>query len=1062
MASLPTPDPNYIPPNNPFSSPQSYLLDGVTNPYVLGAGLTVSEGGTISATGGGGGGGTVTSILTGAGLTGGPITATGTIALDNSGVVAGTYAYATVTVDAYGRVTFATASTTPVAKSLYYAKGTVLGASAPEVPAALGPGNDNEVLIADSSAPAGIRWGPAAAAGVLEVVGVAPIVVTGPTEIPQVEVLDATTFSKGVVRVGTNIDNSGGTISVADASTSGKGVIQLFDGTNSASTSLALTAAQGQVLQSQINAISAATNLTLAGTMDGSTGLMLTVTGDGPAAGFSVGSPLPAPSLANTDYFVIVTTPGDMTPPWGTLTSTTQGDWWLSDGTAWQFLNVGLDLPAASTTSAGIVRLEDSTLSTSTTEAATANSVKVVFDLANTRIPYNAYTARGDLLVATAASTPTALPVGVTGQVLTVDITCPSRVRWSNPPAPALPNQLGLVFGCTLDLTKENVALGQFAICNVTTGCKNVAVGQCALLSVSNGSSSTAVGYKALRDNVAGLENTAVGVCSAACATLGENTALGAYSLGSGSTVQKNTSVGYQSLFSTTGLGNTALGWRAGMCVLGGGRNVSIGYCAQVSDPALSCQLSIGFDLGQNWLTGTSTKAIRPGAGIIDCAGSCGTAGQVLTSTGSNALQWATGAPNATPLINGILFGCTTTTSTTPVALGWCSGGSITTGSFNTSVGYWALKSASSGGNNTAVGFCSLSNGNGNFNTSIGSCAGRCSNFASGNTFTGAFAGTGVIDGCFNVGVGFCALSTVTNGCCNVALGWLALTNTTACQNVAVGTCALAGNTSASLNTAVGHHALQTGNGFANTALGGCAARLTTGNYNTAVGQQALEQNTTGTRNVAVGLNALNRVTSTGNNTAVGFNALFGGGASGNTGANNTAVGTCAFQCMTTGNNNTMVGFCAGHFNSSGTNNIVIGANAASSSSSVSNEVTIGSVSNTSYRVYANWTNISDGRDKSDVEDLPLGLEFLVTLRPVKFKWDFRKGGENRKGSPEIGFIAQEVLEAQQNANASYAELVSESDPEQLMLAQTKLIPVLVQALKELNQKFEDYVLSHP
>ena len=48
-------------------------------------------------------GGTVTSIATGTGLIGGPITASGTISLDDSGVVSGTYTK--VTVDAKGRAT---------------------------------------------------------------------------------------------------------------------------------------------------------------------------------------------------------------------------------------------------------------------------------------------------------------------------------------------------------------------------------------------------------------------------------------------------------------------------------------------------------------------------------------------------------------------------------------------------------------------------------------------------------------------------------------------------------------------------------------------------------------------------------------------------------------------------------------------------------------------------------------------------------------------------------------------------------------------------------------------
>jgi len=166
----------------------------------------------------------------------------------------------------------------------------------------------------------------------------------------------ATPIIPGLVTTGANVQNTGGLISILDSTTLQKGVVQLNDTTTTNDPTLALTAAQGYSLQQQINALVISNNLTLAGLISGA-GVMTYVTPEGALTGFVLGNPLPAPGPSNDEYFVICESNGGFVPPGGSFTVVTQGDWFLSSGGVWVFLNVGADIPVASTTVAGIVRL---------------------------------------------------------------------------------------------------------------------------------------------------------------------------------------------------------------------------------------------------------------------------------------------------------------------------------------------------------------------------------------------------------------------------------------------------------------------------------------------------------------------------------------------------------------------------------------------------------------------------------------------------------------------------------------------------------------------------------
>ena len=169
------------------------------------------------------------------------------------------------------------------------------------------------------------------------------------------------------------------------------------------------------------------------------------------------------------------------------------------------------------------------------------------------------------------------------------------------------------------------------------------------------------------------------------------------------------------------------------------------------------------------------------------------------------------------------------------------------------------------------------------------------------------------------------------------------------------------------------------------------------------------------------------------------------------TGNSNVALGRDAGDEITSGNHNTFLGYNAGKGVINGDNNICIGSQSDTTDSAGSDQIILGNSGNDDLRCNDQSIGaLSDARDKTDVVNLPVGLSFIDSIRPVKFKWASRDGNGN-DGKIRAGFLAQELQTA--SADATYLNLVMDDNPNKLVAKYGNLIPVMVQAIKELSAK---------
>jgi len=227
------------------------------------------------------------------------------------------------------------------------------------------------------------------------------------------------------------------------------------------------------------------------------------------------------------------------------------------------------------------------------------------------------------------------------------------------------------------------------------------------------------------------------------------------------------------------------------------------------------------------------------------------------------------------------------------------------------------------------------------------------------------------------------------------------------------------GLASISTNTAVGNEALKSN---------------TTGGTNTAVGNEALKSNTSGAENTATGLYAL-RLNVIGNcNTANGRESL-----ASNTGDANTAIGHSSGYAITSGAGNISIGGM--------TNTTAISPVFATGTEN--NRISMGSTAVTNAYIQVAWTIVSDARDKTNFAPVPHGLDFVNLLKPTAFQFKLDRESDEINGPVRYGFKAQDIL-ALEGENSI---IIDSENPDKLYYNGESLIPVLVNAIKELSAK---------
>jgi len=320
---------------------------------------------------------------------------------------------------------------------------------------------------------------------------------------------------------------------------------------------------------------------------------------------------------------------------------------------------------------------------------------------------------------------------------------------------------------------------------------------------------------------------------------------------------------------------------------------------------------------------------------------------------------------------------------------------------------------------------------------------------------------------CTNTSFGLNSLICISSGGYNTGFGFNTLNNkTSGARNTAFGAQAIAASNNSN-NTGIGRLAGFNVGGYAGGTHIGAQAGRYADHCTITVGFQAGYYS----QNYAVSVGHRAGVDNGAATVAVGFKAKESGGP-----ADSVFFSSFAGQLNTIGAKAVLGGHYTGRYSGGAVNNTLVGWYSYQVNGYGGNDQSLlGRGNNNAYNcVFVGWTNVSDCRDKTNIQPLTnLGLNFIRKLNPVKYKWDRRqnyvdecgfeygvKDGTLKQDKVQYGFLAQEIEFAAKSLGQNFDAVTYDNFRDQYTVNYLDMVASLTKALQEINNDL-DLIETH-